>query len=409
MTEKYTYGGIPAIEEKVDGVISQITDEIVARLHPKSIILIGSFGRGEATVVLDDGKLEYLSDCDVIIISNRLLSKKASERLASELTRETGLEVGISGIELSISFMLSRIFPGIWKPSIDSYEMKYGSRVIYGENYLDRIPDFKPEDIPAWEGIRLLLNRMMESLKSFSIDYLGANPAEKEQSKLSPWIGKIILACQDALLLSIQRYHHSYRIRNELLHKTFPEHFNDLADECPQFLPLTLQAIRYRLNPDEPYSENTLGLWFDVADLTDEVFKYIIKKDMALTFDTYPEFQEKYLRHPYIRSRYYRGLTPFPPYQNMRSTAKMLTLRGQLPRFKSLTRFWTPWTHIMYSTIPLIYFGLSRDGRVDEISLAKARRSLSLLRKLDPVKPDLPAEWEYIKRQALDLWWTVCY
>jgi len=49
-----------------------------------------------------------------------------------------------NGLTLLFPFLNKRI-----KPTIASYELKYGSKVIYGKDYLKKIPDFKPEDIQA--------------------------------------------------------------------------------------------------------------------------------------------------------------------------------------------------------------------------------------------------------------------
>jgi hypothetical protein len=58
----------PKLNEKVAKVIEELKEEIISHLHPESIIITGSFGRGEATVVEEDGKLNFLSDCEVILI-----------------------------------------------------------------------------------------------------------------------------------------------------------------------------------------------------------------------------------------------------------------------------------------------------------------------------------------------------
>ena len=130
--------------------------------------------------------------------------------------KRTGLKVEIWGftptIYLCIPFLNKKM-----KPTIANYDLKYGSKVIYGKNYLEKIPSFKPEDIPIWEGIRLLLNRMAEALEHFSID----NPSDETVF----WCDKIILACQDALLLTIGRYTPSYRERNKIFTES-AKHFD---------------------------------------------------------------------------------------------------------------------------------------------------------------------------------------
>ena len=47
---------------------------------------------------------------------------------------------------------------------------------------------------------------------------------------------------------SLKKYHYSYRKRNEIFQKLFPEHFDELKDELSNFLDLTIEAIEHKLN-----------------------------------------------------------------------------------------------------------------------------------------------------------------
>ena len=403
---KYTTTNNVVIDEKIDEITEEIVDEIVSRFHPKSIILKGSFGRGEATVTMDDeGTLNFLSDYEVEVISlsyllSRILPIK-KEKISLNIANESNLEINLGGIKLSAYSFFSPFYKSL-KPTIANYDLKYGSKVIYGRNYFGRIPDFKPEDIPLWEGIKLMFNRMAEALQHFSIDYLGKYPSEEKECKLFLWINKIILACQDALLISAKQYHYSYKVRNEMFQEIFPKHFGALDKQILNFLPLTVKATEYKLNPNKIYSKDIVGFWFEVAEITDKVFRYIIERDMGITFDSYAEFQEKYLK-------YYRGLLPNSIYQNLRSVVKMLVLSHTFPTIKLMRKIRIPWTHVVYSMIPIVYFDLSKDGKVDKASLTKARAGLPMLRNLSHLNSNISQVGEYTRGQALDLWWTVCY
>jgi predicted nucleotidyltransferase len=407
---RYTMVGDHAIEGKIDEILHIVTEEIIAHFHPRSIILIGSFGRGEGTVRVTNGKLEVLSDWDFIIISNKYISSGALENLSSALSEKLGLEIGMSGMELSMYFVLSKVFPGVWTATIDNYDMKYGSKLLHGVNYLDKMPNFKPEDISIWEGIRLIFNRMIESLNYISTEYLNTYPSKEQEQRLFSWINKIILACQDALLISAKRYHFSYKIRNKTFQEIFLKYFKALDEQIPNFLPLTIKATEYKLNPKEIYSKDIVEFWFEVAEITDKVFRCIIEKDMGITFDSYAEFQEKYLKHPHIRKKYYRGLSPNPMYQNLRSMIKMWIFGHKIPPINLIKKSRIPWTHIVYSMIPIVYFGLTKNDEANYNLLEKVETNLTLFKvSSDHDQNNSWEEWEYLKKQILNVWYIVCY
>ena len=396
-----------AIDEAITTLKTLIISEIVPKLHPRSIILTGSFGRNEPAAIVNDEKLKFLSDCEISIVPGRRISKKTIERMKSDLSRMTGLDLTISrNISLRIYSSLPVppvISRKIWKPSIQKYDLKYGSRIIYGENCLQKTPDFTPEDIPLWEGIKLMFNRIAEALKHFSID--GSYTLEEKQ-ELVYWISKIIIACQDALLLSIKKYHPSYRIRNYMFQELFPQYFNELNKELPNFLPLALKATSYKLNPEKDiYNESVTELWFDTVEICDSVFRYVIERDMGITFDSYCEFQDKYQKHPKIRNEYYNELFSSSIYRNTMTlfrSYKFLSL-------KVIKRFKTPWKHITYSIIPLVYFSLSRNGYMDGLQLKQARNTMLTFKKLEQTSKDPSEEWGYLKEQLFNLWYIICY
>ena len=201
---EYSETDDPRIGEIIDTIVAELSQ----RFHPKSIIVAGGFGKEEASFLEEDGEFKALSDCEVAIVSNKPISKKKLAKLSRDLTHQTGLEILISNSLLlraysafSIPASVSR---KIWRPSIQHYDLKEGSQIIHGQNILARLPVIRPEEIPLWEGIRLMLNRMAASLSYFPV-----GSTDIERSEAIYWINKVIIACQDALLLSVRKYHHS--------------------------------------------------------------------------------------------------------------------------------------------------------------------------------------------------------
>jgi len=370
----------PKINERVTEIIEELKEEIVSRYHPKSIIVSGSFGRGEATVIEEDGKLRFLSDCEVILIPYKwIFNRRKISQFEQEFYEKHGLKIEIWGftptLYLSIPFLNKRI-----KPTISNYDLKYGSKVIYGKNYLDKIPDFKPEDIPLCEGIRLLFNRMAEALEHFSL----GDPSKE----MIFWTDKIVLACQDALLLSLGEYHYSHRKKNEMFQNLFPNYFVELEGELPNFLRLTTEATERKLN-GVMNVEDPIKYWFDIAKMCDKIFRYIIKIDMGIEFEDYLEFQEKYLRYQTIR-KCSQGFFSQPICENFKSFMKMFIIFRIVPPRALMRKIRIPWKHIVYSAIPLLYFSLVDDKVID-------------------YHPKDTTKSGSIKKHVLYLWKAICY
>lgn len=386
------------LNEKVAEVIEDLKEEIISNFHPQSIILSGSFGRGEVTVSEKNGKLKFLSDCEIIIIPYwHIFNRRKIEEFELNFYERTGLKIEIWGATLSFYLLLPFLNKKI-KPTMANYDLKYGSKVLCGENYLERMPDFKPENIPLWEGIRLLFNRMAEALGHFSL--------EKPSEEMVFWTDKILLACQDALLLSIGKYHCSYRKRNEMFQNLFPERFGVLEDKLPNFLDLVTEATERKLNGNINVRD-PVEYWFYVAEICDQSFRYVIKTDMRIEFMDYVEFQEKYVNHPKIIE--YHPLFCNAILQNFWSALKQLIVYKRLSSIRLISNISIPWAHLVYPTIPLIYFSLSREKEINKKYLDQAMNIISMFGGESVDYNDSLECWRYAKKQVIEYWRQVCW
>jgi len=299
----YPESGDPGISQAIDNAIV----EVACRYCPRSIVIAGGFGRNEASFIRENGRLKALSDCEIALVTDKPIAKPQLAELTRQLTDITGLEVTLSNslllrayARLSVPEAISR---RLWRPSIQHYDLKHGSQVVFGSDIRKRLPEIEAGDIPLWEGLRLMFNRMAAAL-----EYYPVGPVGRDRSEAIYWINKVVFACQDALLLSIGRYHPSYKARNDMFRELFPRYFAELNARCPGFLPLSIKATEYKLRPQrKSYRKGITELWSEAAEICDQVLEYIVEKDMGMTFDTYTEFQKKYLRHPNTRGKYYQG------------------------------------------------------------------------------------------------------
>lgn len=347
----------PVINEKVTEIIELLKNELIYHFNPKSIILTGSFARQEATIIEEDGKLKFLSDCEIIIISNQDVFGKKKKKFTSQFYKRTGLKVSLSGTILMFNLYLPFLRKNM-EARIDYYDLKYGSKVIYGKDYLKELPDFNPEEIPPWEGIRLILNRMAESIEHLSFEKPGRDAVY--------WTDKMILACQDALLLNKGKYHSSFVERN----KMFQSCYNSFKEiDSAKVLSLSQKATERKLNWFD--ESNPLEYWSKVAKVSDMAFRYIVKEDMGFDFTDYTDFQSKYLDYERVKKHTHKPLSN-PLFVNTVNLIKAFLCSQDIP-FKMLREeIGVPWEQIAYSKIPSLYFQLKNDERAQILKLWRA-------------------------------------
>jgi hypothetical protein len=385
---------------ELDGIVNFVTSSIAETFHPKSIIVAGSVGRQEFSCLKEDGTVKFLSDCEITVVPHGFIQKEALKSLTQCLSRKTRLELTInSSIKLWICSVLNAPYAvsrRIWQPSIRYYDLKYSSKVVFGKNILQKLPAIQPSDIPVWEGIKLIFNRMAGSLRN----YPGACP---ESYKSFYWINKVILACQDALLLTLKKYHPSYRVRNRMFQQVFHSEFAELSTKVPSLLELATKATDFKLKPSKnAYPSNLHALWFDTVDICDQVFRYVLTVDAGLSFSSWAGFTQKYLTNPKLKRKYNFELNPFLLSNTSGDSGYSAAVSKLIPccGFNSLKQ------HTIYSVIPLVYFGLSRNGNVDSQQLGEARNILSSFKNLRSYNSDPFEEWNYLRQETCALWNT---
>lgn len=119
----------------------------------KTIVLAGSFGRGEGMLLENGGAQRPLNDYDVLVFSATPVAAAA----VAETRRRLAQELALPYVDLSW-------FPPEWaedpEPSLFRFDLRYGSRVMAGDAaFLDRLPQRAANDIAPGELRRLLCNR----------------------------------------------------------------------------------------------------------------------------------------------------------------------------------------------------------------------------------------------------------
>ena len=218
--------GVSAANGADDRIIGTVRSS-VAEAFPRglrALVLTGSIARREGTWVYDDDNYNLRGDAEFIVVFAdrvRLPSARFIERLAHTI------ELRLQAASVHAHIGLSPVDPGYLRklqPHIFAYELVQHGRVVWGERHIFELaPRFSPADIPLDDGLRLLMNRMIELLEVLCTSR--STPAEdKCCAAVNYRAMKLWLDMATSFLLFHRRYKSTYRSRAESLAQ--------MASEC---------------------------------------------------------------------------------------------------------------------------------------------------------------------------------
>ncbi len=178
----------PAVKERVDAFLADLERAPVAR-HVLGVVVSGSAARGEQMWAGD----RLVSDIDLMV-----LTRRTDPRLIAAIERVVARHrhAGIDGGQVPLGPLRRHL-------TFAFYEAGVNGVVVAGAADPRRIvPRTDPADLPVWEGVRVLANRLMEHVKLA----VGETSAERA-------VAKSYEALAEAHLAAERRYRPSYAER----------------------------------------------------------------------------------------------------------------------------------------------------------------------------------------------------
>jgi hypothetical protein len=178
----------PAVKERVDAFLADLERAPVAR-HVLGVVVSGSAARGEEIWAGD----RLVSDIDLMV-----LTRRTDPRLIAAIERVVARHrpAGIDGGQVPLGPLRRHL-------TFAFYEAGVNGVVVAGAADPRRIvPRTEPADLPVWEGVRVLANRLMEHVKLA----VGETSAERA-------VAKSYEALAEAYLAAERRYRPSYAER----------------------------------------------------------------------------------------------------------------------------------------------------------------------------------------------------
>ena len=284
---KYSIKGSPAFDARVDADMKRIADAVYASSfsgHWKALVLTGSYGRGEGSLMIDPSGQELpLNDYNLVVVTNSLypLLMYSLEKLGKELSEEIGLPVDLRPY-------LAAALPKC-EFSLLNYEMKYGHRVIRGnQTILDVMPAYAHDAIPRSEGTRLLMNRGRLLL---DIKRRLARPetlTREEREQFLKFLFKVDLAFGDCALLLRGAYDPSYAVKRNRLPKTGLSGL----DDARAFMDAYNRAIDFKERADFQAlgNSNVYSRFTETLERYEEFFLWYERRRLNRKFKTVEKY-----------------------------------------------------------------------------------------------------------------------
>lgn len=182
-----------------------------------SIILTGSFGRGEPTYTVDtSGDLHLKSDVEIALIFPKSSQEKKVEQIvhtvSAEFTEDLNLmTINEKRVRKAYNFNFSLHVPKY--KTIFTYDLFNGSRTIWGRDFIGK-KSISVAEIDPYEAKRLVANRIGELIYLQSSAHLDNKDYLRKQ-----WKGKLILAIVSAWLICEGKYVSSYHGQYQKVHE----------------------------------------------------------------------------------------------------------------------------------------------------------------------------------------------
>jgi len=373
-------------DEKIQKRLDKVTAVLVEELHPVSVLLFGGVGKGEASLC----KGELFNDLDIYVITKNNISEKRLEEVGIKASKAIGVG-GKEFIESSNQPYDSREFFHVdlryikystlpkLKKTTRAFELKHSSQILYGKDVRPLIR-VKKKDLHLSEGIRHLFNKSCFLLMTMDRQRLKGKFLKEDKNYLVYHCVKTFLGCAETLLLAKGDDSPTYRGRNELFKKHYPN--------FPKRVKQVDFATRFKLNLEFEKIKDPIKFWKDARDFLDFTLKYVAKNNLGIEFNGREELLKKlYKKLPRV---YFEPYIPLNHLTFPSQYALNLLYFKRSGYWKTLLTWKDPGIRIFFPAY-LLLFALEKPSLKNEAE--------KYLDKLTKTKSD---SWEDLRRGTLD-------
>lgn len=293
---KYTILEDPRIDEFIDSYLKRIVKLILKCIPPKnirSIVLAGSFGKGEGSVVVNDQCIEPLRDFDICIILRERLPDSLCSSYAHLLRKLTYNTIVDSDYPL-----MGNMIPEIKMttledinslPDITTYDLKF-CKILYGEDIRPKII-WDIQDIPLRTNARALFQKGIALIGVLRSEYLHKGVPPHLRASFLREVSRVYIEISTGLCLLAKRYHPSCLKRLEILKEILPIEFKEFYEKVPYLLERIELSTKYKVDPtNNPINVEPLDFWFKARDDLGEMIKFYLERWLNIDFNNWIDF-----------------------------------------------------------------------------------------------------------------------
>ena len=298
----------PRLERKIENDLETITEIIAKEIDPISVMLFGSFGKGEGSIV---GTIPF-NDYDLYVVTKKKLPDNIMEDIgimASKAINKGGMEF----IERSDEIYDVNNFFHVDLRCLEynklhklpmttrTYEIKNSTILLHGRD-LRSVIKITEKDIPLSEGIRHIINKSCLLLLSMDSRRLNGG-FRKDEKKIAIYYAlKTYLACAEIFIISAGKFAGTYTKRNIMFKELYGRQFPDIAKKV-NF------ATKMKLNLKFDEINDPIELWKDARDTLFETLKYISNKHFNIESKDKRDIMK--LLHKKLPRTYFSPYIPF--------------------------------------------------------------------------------------------------
>lgn len=264
----------------------------------RCLLLGGSFGRGEGSVVWRDGKWVPFKDYDFFAIVEPSCIGRAAARIPTlrghiyeALGYPVSHERGISPGSFHVGFSLMAVNELHRLPhDVSNVELKLASTLVWGEDLRPLIAS-DPALIPPASGLRPVLNKLI-GVVEMAHPWTGSGCSEGEMARAIAYErAKMVLDAVALVLLMARAWTVGYRARCERLRdleaKGFTSSLGPLSSRCEE-------ALRFKASPRIPEG-SFADLWACTRDELLTMVGALAESTLRLPQSLFPP--EAFLNH----------------------------------------------------------------------------------------------------------------
>jgi len=426
---RYTILEDSRIDEFIDEYLEKVVNFLLEKMSPshvRSIILGGSYGKGDGSVLVDSQGVKPLRDFDLCVVAKEGKSyRKLSQMVA---TIQPQLQDKFCSLKDSEYRLMGDLIPEISVttldninslPDIASYDLKK-CKVLYGEDIRPLIK-WELKDLSLRTNARALFQKGIALIGAFHTRYLSDGiPDHLKDSFLRETSRAYIEICVGLCLLA-KRYDSSCVKRLETMKEIYKKEFRDLYEKIPDLIDKIENSTSFKINPDKGnLNVNAINYWFDTRDDLGEVIKYYFKRYLGILFENWMQFtssletkltKEYYLPiiDAYLRNKNLPTNSFFLRLFNFLFNTKenleysKLALKNKHLSLPLLYGISSPVIKLFF-TAPLILFSIKRDGTTNSEYVDVVLRKLRFVKLL---KKNYENKWEEARSKFLKVVFSV--